>query len=56
MKKLVKFMTSPFVKKKKKIKLYIWIPVNSISKVSNGCIRDLGFNPRLHQKLIDIFA
>ena len=27
----------------------LWILVNSTGKVSNGCIRDLGFNPRLHQ-------
>ena len=22
-----------------------WVPVNSIGKVSDSCIRDLGFNP-----------
>ena len=31
---------------------YSWVPVNSTGKVSNGCIRDLEFNPYLHQKLI----
>ena len=28
----------------------MWVPISSTSKVSDGCIRDLGFNPRLHQK------
>ena len=32
----------------------MWFPVSSTSKVSNGCIRDLGFNLRLHQKLIGV--
>ena len=26
-----------------------WVPVSSTGKVSDGCIRDLRFNPRLHQ-------
>ena len=29
-------------------------PVNSTGKISDGCIRDLGFNPWQHQKLIDV--
>jgi len=33
---------------------------NSTNKVSDGCIRDLGFNPgfnpRLHQKLIGVLV
>ena len=27
-----------------------------ISKISDGCIRDQGFNPHLHQKLIGILV
>ena len=27
------------------------VPVSSIGKVSNSCIRDLGFNSHLYQKL-----
>ena len=27
-----------------------WVSVNSTGKISDGCIRDLGFNPRLHKK------
>ena len=34
----------------------LWVPVNSIGKVSDSCIRDLGFNPRLHQKLIGVLV
>ena len=35
---------------------YLWVPVSSISKISDGCIRDLGFNSRLHQKLIGVLV
>ena len=31
-----------------------WVPISSTGKVSDGCIKDLGFNPRLHQKLIGV--
>ena len=31
-----------------------WVPVSSTSKFFYGCIRNLGFNPRLHQKLIGV--
>ena len=31
-----------------------WVLVNLTGKVSDGCIRDLRFNPRLHQKLIGV--
>ena len=30
------------------IKFSRWVPVNLISKISDGWIRDLGFNPRLY--------
>ena len=33
-----------------------WVPVSSTGKVSDGCIRDLGFNPRLHQKLVGVLV
>ena len=33
-----------------------WVLVNLTSKVSDGCIRDLRFNPRLHQKLIGVLV
>ena len=33
---------------------YLWVPVNSTNKIFDGCIRDLRFNPCLHQKLIDV--
>ena len=33
-----------------------WVPVSSIGKVSYGCIRDMRFNPCLHQKLIGVLA
>ena len=43
-----------------KTKSELWVPVSSTGKISDGCIRDLGFNPRLHQKwigvLIEIFS
>ena len=38
------------------IKVSPWVPVSSTGKVFDGCIRDLGFNPRLHQKLIDVLV
>ena len=34
----------------------MWVPVSSTSKVSDGYIRDLEFNPRLHQKLVGILV
>ena len=34
----------------------MWVPVISIGKVSDGYIRDLGFNLRLHQKLIGVLV
>ena len=34
----------------------VWIPISSTGKVSNCCIRNLGFNPRLHQKLIGVLV
>ena len=33
-----------------------WVLVSSIGKVSDGYIRDMGFNSRLHQKLIGILV
>ena len=33
-----------------------WVSVTSIGKVSDGCIRDLGFNPRLYQKPIGVLV
>ena len=33
-----------------------WVPVNSTGKVSDSCIRDLGFNPHFHQKLIGMLV
>ena len=33
------------------IRIDQWVPVISTGKVSDGCIRDLEFNPHLHQKL-----
>ena len=32
----------------------VWVPVSSTGKVSDGCIRDLRFNLRLYQKLINV--
>ena len=32
----------------------MWVSVSSISKIFEGLIRDMGFNPRLHKKLIGI--
>ena len=34
----------------------MWVLVNSTGKVSDGCIRNLGFNLRLHQKLIGVLV
>ena len=39
-----------------KFKIHAWVPVSSTGKISNGCIRDLGFNPYLHQKLIGVLV
>ena len=47
------FETTLLIKSKNYRKL--WIPVSSTDKVSDSCIRDLGFNPCLHQKLIGFF-
>ena len=33
-----------------------WVSISSTGKISNSCIRDLGFNPRLHQKLIGVLV
>ena len=45
-------------KKKKEMRGYLrikwFILVSSIGKVSDGWIKDLGFNSRLHQKLISV--
>ena len=38
------------------IYIYMGVPVNSTNKVSDGCIRDLVFNPRLHPKLIGVLV
>ena len=35
---------------------YMWVQVNLTGKVSDGCIRDLGFNPCLYQKLIGVLV
>ena len=32
------------------------VPVSSTGKISYGCIRDLEFNPRPHQKLISVLV
>ena len=34
----------------------LWVPVSSTGKVSDGCMRDLEFDPRLHQKLIGVLV
>ena len=34
----------------------IYVLVSSTGKVSNGCIRDLLFNPRLYQKIIGVLV
>ena len=33
-----------------------WVSVSSIGKISDGCIRNLEFNPRLYQKLIGVLV
>ena len=33
-----------------------WVSVSSIGKVFDGCMRNLEFNPRLHQKLIGVLV
>ena len=38
-----------FKKRKEKNLWFRWVPVNSIGKVSDGCIRDLRFDPCLYQ-------
>ena len=43
-------------KRKRKENYKQWVPISSIGKVSNGCIKDLGFNPRLHKKLIGVLV
>ena len=30
--------------------MIMWVPVNPTGKVSDGCIKNLGFNLRQHQK------
>ena len=52
-----------FVRKKKsnlscgfKLESMMWVPVCSTGKVSDGWIRDLGFNLRLHQKPIGVLV
>ena len=42
------FVNEPFKKK--------WVPVSSTDKVSDDYIRDLGFNPYLHQKMNDVLV
>ena len=42
--------------KKKKKKKRLWVLVRSIGKISNGWIRDLGFNLCLHQKPIGVLV
>ena len=39
-----------------KVPKILWVPINSTDKVSDGCIRDMGFNLRLHQKLIGVLV
>ena len=34
----------------------MWVLVISTGKISDGYIRDLEFNPRLHQKLISVLV
>ena len=43
-------------KRKRKENYKQWVPISSIGKVSNGCIKDLEFNPHLYQKLIGILV
>ena len=37
------------------MKIFVWVPINLTGKVSDDCIRDLGFNLCLYQKLIGVF-
>ena len=39
-----------------KVKTILWVPVSSTGKVFYSCIRYLGFNPHLHQKLIGVLV
>ena len=34
----------------------LWVLISLTGKVSDDWIRDLGFNPRLHQKLIGVLV
>ena len=34
----------------------MWVPNSLTGKVSDGCIRDLGFNLHLYQKLISVLV
>ena len=36
--------------------LYVWVPIISFGKVSDGWIGDLGFDSCLHQKPIDVLS
>ena len=36
--------------------LITWISVSSTGKISDSCIRNLGFNPHLYQKLIGVLV
>ena len=39
-----------------KLKDDLWVPVNLTGKLSDGWIGDLGINPQIHHKLIDILV
>ena len=41
---------------KTEIRRVMFITYKLKLEVSDGCIRDLGFNPRLHQKLIGVLV
>ena len=34
----------------------LWVLISSTGKISDSCIRDLRFNPRLYQKLISVLV
>ena len=34
----------------------MWVSVSLTDKVIEGCIRDMGFNPHLHQKPIGVLV
>ena len=36
------------MRNEKSIVLLVWVSVSSTGKISDSCIRDLEFNPRLH--------